>query len=250
MPKRLAIVFLSIFVFVFFFSGYSNEGPSKRKFKKLGEGVEDLTKVPEVKPEKNQLKEIAGDGRFKKWVEWWQKCSPNLNTNNMEVLSSAPIYDEPIKYLSSAEMQDGPQDMFYIKSPSGKYIVNPFFRRLSYQKETGDWQPYIKIPCGVALYDTKSTWARNIFDCSALEGIDDAFWKDKDRLVLMGYSSVSRQMNVECESTESCIAPTIWVVNVKDQTVSEHHGDVMKRKKCELGGYLKVRLPNFFGKEK
>lgn len=249
--SKFAIFAFFAFIFVLFFNGYSNEGPSRKKFKRLGNdaGVEDLTKVEEAKPEVNLLKGISKDSHFKEWTEWWQKCSPGLEIDRLEGIGSSPMHDLPIDYLTDAQMSDGPGKMFYLRSPNGKYYANPFYKRLQYKNEGGSWQPYIEVPCGVAVYAAKTKWARNVMECSSLEGIDDAFWKG-ELLVLMGYSSVSRQMNVECEGVESCATPTVWILDFKNNTQYEYHGSLIKRKGCELGGYLRVRLPKFFGKEK
>ena len=247
--RRITFLICSSLIFILFFNGYKAEGPSRKKFKVLGEGeIVDLTKE-EVVRETDPLKEIAKDKRFKPWVSWWQKCKPDLNINTMENIGLSPIYDETIPYITPSEMGEGPASDFYQRSPGGKYHLNPYFRRLQYKKEGEAWQPYIQIPCGVAVYTSSEKKGRNVLDCSALEGVDDAFWAGKDRFVLMGYTSVSRQMNVECETVESCASPTIWIVDLKTGLVNEHGGGLIKRKSCELGGYLKTKLPKFFGKE-
>lgn len=236
-------------LFIVFFNGYSGEGPSKKKFKVLGESEMDLTKE-EIAPEVNNLKSLLGDRRLKEWAKWWQKCASHFTLDSMEDIGQAPLYDEHIDPLSSGQIGDGPGRMFYLRSPDGKSYANPHFRRMLFKKEGDAWQPCIELPCGVALYKPAEKWARNILDCSALEGIDDGYWQGKDRLVLMGYTSVSRHMNVECDTVESCVSPTVWIIDIKSGSINEHRGAMARRNSCDLGGYLKLKHPQFFGKEK
>lgn len=243
--KKITVLLFFVIVFVTFFNGYKTAGPARSKFKKLGTGEVDLTKTEET-VEVNKLKEIIGDKRLKKWAGWWQACAKGFSLSEMEDIGHGPVYDERIRPLSTSEMGDGPGKMFYLRSPDGKIHLNPHWSRLLFKKEGDAWQPLIEIPCGVALYKPKENWARNILDCSALEGIDDAFWFGKERFALMGYMAVSRQMDVECETVESCVAPTVWIVDLKSGLINEHRGKLIKRNQCELGGYLKIRLPEFF----
>ena len=240
------------FVFVMFFNGYQQAAPSRSKFKRLGgnDEVVDLTKEV-VHVEVDRMKEIAGDKRLRAWENWWKTCLKDFTLGGMADTGISGLSEEQIPPLTEA-MQEGPQQMFYAKSPDGTWILNPWYERLLYKKEGDAWQPYIEIPCGAALYDAKTKTGRNILECSALEGIDDAFWKDKETIVFMGYEALTRQMNVECEGVESCVSPVVWIADLKGKQVSEHRGTVFKRKStpCELGGYLKVRLPKFYNEEK
>lgn len=244
LKSSVKIVFIA-FLFAFFFNGYKTEAPSRSKFKHLGESEVDLTLEVET-PDVDFMKDVRGDKRLKEWALYWKKCAPGFSIDSMEDIGQAPIYEEPIDFLDSTKLEQGPNKMFYFRSPGGKWLLNPYFRRMFFKKEGEAWQPYIEVPCGVALYDLKAKKARNVFNCSALEGIDDGYWKSSDRFVLLGYSSVSRQMNVECETTESCVAPTVWIYDLKSGLMNERHGPLVKRKSCELGGYLKQRLPEFF----
>lgn len=250
--KRIAMLLFAGLLFAVFFNGYQQAGPAKKKFKKLGEGSEviDLTVEKKVE-EKNLLAEVSGDKKLKDWAGWWKGCLPDFSLGNMQDLGTTGLGEEAIPPLSPA-MTEGPQAMFYIKSPDGTHTLNPWHNRLLYKKEADGWQPYIELPCGVALYDTKAKTGRNILECSALEGIDDAFWKGRDLIVIMGYEALTRQMNVECEGVETCVSPVVWIVDLKSRVVNEHRGVVVHRKKspCELGGYLKVRLPKFYNEEK
>jgi hypothetical protein len=250
--KRFALLAFAGIIFAVFFNGYQQAGPAKKKFKHLGgsDEIVDLTKEQKV-VEVDRMKEIAGDKRLRAWEGWWKTCLQNFTLDGMQDTGISGISEEQVPPLTPA-MQEGPQSMFYVKSPDGKWELNPWNNRLLYKKEGDAWQPYIEIPCGAALYDAKTKAGRNILECSALEGIDDAYWKDKDTIVFMGYEALTRQMNVECEGVESCVSPVVWIADLKTKTVSEHRGTVFKRKAtpCELGGYLKVRLPKFYNEEK
>lgn len=247
----VAIVFFAM-VFVVFFNGYQQEGPARRKFKRLGESEEviDLTKQQAL-PEVNRMKDVSGDKRLREWASWWQKCLPGFSTDKMDDIGTTSMGEMSIPSLTP-DMGAGPQTIFYRKSPDGKWLLNPYYGRLSFKKEGDAWQPYVELPCGAALYDTKSKSGKSILDCSALEGIDDAFWKGPDTIVLMGYGALTRQMDVECEGVESCVSPVVWIVDTKTKSINEHRGSAIKRKttSCELGGYLKIRLPEFFNEEK
>jgi len=250
--KNPVLLFIFAAVFLVFFNGYHQSGPSKKKFKRLGESGEvvDLTQEV-VHEEKNLLKEVSSDKRLRRWAAWWGGCLSGFSVNSMQDLGTTGIIDEALPALNSS-MTGGPQGMFYIKSPDGSKILNPWYGRLLYRKEPGGWQPYIELPCGAALYDSKTKAGKNILECSALEGVDDAFWKDNDTIVLMGYEALTRQMNVECEGVQSCVSPVVWIIDLKERTTNLHRGVVVMRKEspCELGGYLKVRLPKFYNEEK
>ena len=71
--KRLGLLAFAGVLFFFFFNGYQQAGPSKKKFKQLGgsDDVVDLTKEKQV-VEVNRLKEVAGDKRLTAWAGWWR----------------------------------------------------------------------------------------------------------------------------------------------------------------------------------
>lgn len=250
--RCMAAVLFFAFVFLTFFNGYQQAGPAKRKFKHLGESgdVVDLTTKQAI-VEVDRLKEVIGDKRLREWAGWWQKCLTGFSLEKMDDTGTVSMGEMPTPPLTP-EMTAGPQAMFYRKSPDGKHLLNPYYGRLLIKKEGDAWQPYIELPCGAALYDNRTKAGKNILDCSALEGVDDAFWKSGDLLVIMGYEALTRQMNVECEGVESCVSPVVWLVDLKARSINEHRGTVFKRKSgiCELGGYMKVRLPEFFSAEK
>ncbi len=246
--RKASLLILSAVIFLCFFNGYKAEGPARGKFKKLGEGEIDLTQVKEVK-EENKVRDVSGDHRLKEWAGWWKRCAPGLALDSMESLGLSSLSEEELPPLTADQIGNGPAKAFYTKAPDGKRYLNPYWGRLQYKKEGEEWQPYVEVPCGAALYTPSAKSGRRIIDCSSLEGIDDAYWRDRDTIVLMGYTSISRQMNVECKTEESCVSPTVWIADLKANSVEEQHGPLMTRKGCELGGYLKKRLPNFFGKE-
>lgn len=242
---KIGTVLLAVFLFWAFFAGYRDKGPARRKFKKLEGGHEDLIKE-EPPPEVNYLKEIAGDHRLKKWFTHWKKFSPELDPNAMEGLGEAFIMEEEMDLDKYDYMMEGPNKQFYVGAPGGKYRLNPYWGRLYYKKKEGDWQPFYDEGCGAVLYESSAKRAIMIVRCSLLEGIDDAFWLDKNRLVLMGYESITRQMSVECETVESCIAPTVWIVNLKTKTMTQYHGGTLQRKDCNVDAYIKAKYPKLF----
>lgn len=249
---KIAAILLFAVVFLAFFNGYQQEGPAKRKFKRLGESDEvvDLTKEEKV-VEVNRLRDVMGDRRLREWAAWWGRCLPGFSLERMDDIGMSSMGEMPIAALGP-ETEGGPQSMFHQRSPGGAWVLNPFFQRLQYRKEGDGWQPYVQLSCGAALYDAKTRAGKNILECSALEGVDDGFWKGPDTIVLMGYAALTRQMDVECEGVESCVSPAVWIADVKTKSISEYRGSAIKRKttSCELGGYLKVRLPKFFAEEK
>lgn len=245
MKRMLTIISLGI-LFITFFNG-GNKGPSRSKFKVLESGEENLIKA-EPAPEVNRLKEISGDKRLKEWVAWWQKCAPGLSLDTMENLGEFPIDNQPVDTAKWGEPKKGPSKSFYVNAPDGKHAVNPYFGRLIYIMENGDWQPYVKGGCGAELYDSSTKSSSIILQCFMHDGLDDAFWLNRDRLVLVGYEAVTRQMNVECETVESCASPSVWIVDVKNGTMSQHRGPIVKRSLCDLDGYLKLTRKDFFGK--
>lgn len=246
MAKKIVLAIFLTVVFLTFFNGYKASGPARGKFKKLGEsGPVDLTR-PEVTPDPSLLNGVVGDKRVRTWAAWWRQCATGFSLEGMDDVGRFPLYDEALPY---AEPQ-GPSKMFYARSPDGGLMVNPYWGRLRFEKENDAWQPYIELPCGAALYYVKGKRGRRIIDCSTLEGIDDAYWKDKDTIILMGYEAITRQMNVECEGTETCFTPVVWITDIKSNTYHEFRGTVITRSTCELGGYLKHRLPDFFGEGK
>ena len=239
-------------IFFVFCNGYQQSGPAKKKFKRMGESGEIVDLTQEVAHvEVDRLKEVASDKRLREWAGWWGRCLQGFSLDSMQDLGTTGIMEEALPALSPP-MTEGPQGMFYVKSPDGSRTLNPWHGRLLYKKEADGWQPYIELPCGAALYDSKTKAGKNILECSALEGIDDAFWKDKNTIVLMGYEALTRQMNVECEGVQSCVSPVVWIVDLSAKTINQHRGVVVMRKEspCELGGYLKFRLPKFYNEEK
>lgn len=244
--SKIAIAVFSILIFFIFFNGYKAAGPARSKFKKLGEGVEDLTKEEVAAPEADRLSQIVKNKHFKPWVEWWQKCAQGFALENMDDIGQTAVYDQGIAFKTPSELNEGPGGVLIFRSPGGRYYLDPYFGRLLYRKEDKIWQPYVELRCGAAIYTPSEKKAKNVLECSALEGIDDAFWLDKSKFVLMGYSALTRQMNVECEGLQTCASPTVWLVDLKSGYINEYRGKVIKRKTCELGGYLKVRWPDFF----
>lgn len=246
---RFAVtVFFCAFIFLMFFNGYKTTGPARGKFKKLGESAEDLIK-PEAPPEEDWLKSVAGDKRVRNWEEWWGKCVPGFSVSGMESVSQEPIIGEDVEFIPKGKMNEGPGSALYVASPGGKNVLNPYFGRLVFKKEADGWQPYIEFRCGAALYNVKEKRARKIIDCSALDGIDDAFWQSTGRMVLTGYTAISKEMNVDCEDDKACAMPTIWIVDLKTNLIGEWRGGLAKHGQCEPGGYLKKKFPKFFGEE-
>lgn len=243
---KLFRIFFFALIFITFFNGLAEKGPSRRKFKVLEGGSEDLIK-PEPAPEVNHLKEIAADKRFTQWVSWWQKCVPGFSLDQMEGMGEFPIDNEPADFAAADKVKKGPGGMFYIHSPDGKKYINPYWGRLVYKMSDNEWWPYVENQCGAEVYDPSQKKSTIVMHCYSRDGLDGAFWLDRDRVTLMGYDAVTRQMSVECETVESCVAPSVWIVNLKSATLSQYRGNVVKRDACNLGGYLKAALPKFFG---
>lgn len=242
---KIGTFLLCAIIFLFFFNGYREKGPSRRKFKKLEGGHEMLIKE-ELPPEVNYLQKIASDSRLNKWINHWKKWAPNLDPNTMESLGEAFIMEDEIDLTKYDYMLEGPNKQFYKGSPGGKYKLNPYWGRLYYKKKEGDWQPYYDEGCGAYVYDRSAKKAMIVMRCSLLEGIDEAFWLDKHRFVLMGYETITRQMDVECETVESCVAPTVWIVDMQKKTMSQYHGPTLKRVKCDVHAYTKAKYPKLF----
>lgn len=237
-----------LLVFAFFFNGTMSKGPSRQKFKVLESGEENLIKA-EAPPEVNRLKEISKDRRLTEWAAWWQKCAPNFSLDAMENLGEFPIDNQPVDVAKWGEPRNGPAKSFYVNSPDGKHAVNPYFGRLVYKMEADSWQPYVELGCGAELYDASTKRSSIILQCFMHDGLENAFWLNKDRLVIVGYEAVTRQMNVECETVESCASPSVWIIDIKSGTMNEHRGPIVKRSLCDLTGYLKLTRKDFFGKK-
>ena len=246
---KIASTLFLIVIFLSFFNGLADKGPSRKKFKVLGTSEEDLTK-PEAPPEVDKLKEIINDRRLTAWYQWWKKCVPNLDLNNMENIGEFPLLNEPMNFQASDEVKKGPGNILYIRSPDGKRFINPYVGRLVYKKEETGWQPYEfkETRCGAELLTPSQKQSVNMLECFMHDGLDGAFWLDKNRLLLLGYDAVTRQMSVECETVESCISPSVWIADLKTNTYNQYRGTVMKRSACNPGGYLKISIPKFFGK--
>ena len=243
--KICSFIFMVFIFLTFVNSAYHKGKPSRRKFRKLEGGHEVLIKK-ELPPEVNYLKQIAGDRRLKKWVDQWKKWSPGLDTNTMENLGESYIMEDEIDLNEYKKMRQGPNGQFYMGSPGGKYKLNPYWGRLYYKKTGGDWQPYYDEGCGALVYESSKKMAIMVLRCSLIEGIDDAFWIDKNRFVLMGYEAVTRQMKTECETVESCVAPAVWIVDMSKKTMTQYHGDILKREKCDVHKYIKTKYPKLF----
>jgi hypothetical protein len=245
LPAILTTLFF-VTVFLVFFNGYKQRGPSRRKFQKLPGGTEDVA-ADEIKPEgEDKLAlELAANKRIKKWVRDWQRCMPEFDIRAMDDVGEAEIDYEPVKMALVKEERKGPGKMFYV-GRSGKSI-NPWWKRLVYKKEESGWQPYIELPCFALLLSKKG--ANIVLNCTIFEGIQDAIWLDKNRVALLGYESVSRQMDVACKTVETCSAPAIWVLDFAKGWSHSYRGKIVTRDYCDVETYLKKRLPGFFGKE-
>ncbi|MFH1829928.1 MAG: hypothetical protein ABH871_04035 [Pseudomonadota bacterium] len=249
---RAGIILLFFTVFVFFFNGYQQSGPSRKKFQKLPGGTEDVT-AEQIQPEGEDklLKALTSDRRLNDWVAFWKTCIPGFTMDFMEDSGESEIESDPVDVKLVQEERKGPGKMFYKSSPGGGRSVNPYWRRLVYKNEQGGWQPYIELPCSAILYESSTKSARIILSCTMFEGIHEAVWLSKNRLVLLGYESVSRQMDVRCETVKTCAAPAIWVVEFdKGYTHSYRGNQLIKRSDCDLDVYLKKKVPGFFGKDK
>lgn len=244
--KRFLNIFFLVVVFITFFNGVADKGPSRRKFKHLESGEENLIK-PEGPPPVDRLKEISGDKRFVNWKNWWQRCIPGFSLDSMEDLGEFPVDNEPLDPAVYGESNKGPSKILYIGSPNGKHYINPYWGRLVYRMKGEDWQAYLEDGCGAELYDPAKKRGAIILHCYTRDGLDGAFWLGNDRFVIMGYDAVTRQMNVECETVESCIAPSVWIVDLKSATFNQHRGSIARRGSCDLDGFLKLSMPKFFG---
>lgn len=242
-------IVLVIVAFVFFFNGYQNEGPSRRKFRKSGESSVDLTREERtVVVVEDDLAKVKSDARVQRWVESWKRCVPDLKLESLVDVGAADMEDEAVDAALVTEDFKGPAKMFYSKSPSGKRMINPYWGRLLFRKEGDDWQPYIELRCGILAFEPKGMRARVVQSCTMNEGMDDVFWLDADRAVVVGYESVTRQMSSECESVESCFAPSLLYFDFQKNLVHAYRGKVLKRGLCQLDQYLRTRLPEFYGK--
>ncbi len=248
---RAGIILLFFAVFLFFFNGYRELGPSRKKFKKLPGGTEDVA-AEQIQPEGEDklLISLARERRLNDWVGFWQKCIPGFTVESMDDSGEAEIGADAVDSRLIEEERKGPGKMFYKRSPDGDKYVNPYWRRLVYKKEDGGWQPYIELPCSALLYEGKTRSARIILNCTMFEGIQEAIWLSNNRLVLLGYESVSRQMDVRCETVETCAAPAIWVLEFDKGCIHSYRGNkLIRRSDCDLNEYLKKKVPKFFGKE-
>lgn len=248
--KRILVVISFFIICVFFLNGYRDSGPSRSKFKKLPGGTEDLIAEDE-KPKPipvDYLKEIKNNKRVLEWARWWQTCVPDFSINSLELIGDSQLDNEIVDAKLVEESMKGPGKMFYVSAPSGHYIINPYWQRLSFKKEENAWQPYIDPPCGALIYEPKSHKARIALNCTMNEGLDDAIWLAKDRVAVLGYASVTRQMDVECKTVESCTTPEVWILDLGSGWMHEYRGKLIAHGECKLGGYLTHRLPSFFGK--
>ena len=250
LPSRIAMLCLFAIVFLFFFNGYKDEGPSRKKFRQLPGGTEDLV-AEDAKPRPppvDYLKDLRSNKRVRDWATTWQRCIPDFTLDSLELIGDSEADKDPVEAAQVEELKSGPGKMFFTSSPGGRYEIDPYWERLTYRKEAEGWQPYIETPCGALVYEPKDRKARIALNCTMHEGLEDALWLDKDRVAILGYGSVTRQMNVECESVESCATPEIWVVDLASGWLHEYRGALIAHGTCQLGTYLRQRLPAFFGK--
>jgi len=249
LPAVLATLFF-VTLFLVFFNGYRQLGPSRSKFKKLPEGTEDIA-ADEIKPEGEDklIKELEGNRKIAKWVASWHGCMPGFTLSSMDDVGEATIDYDPVDMDQVKEARGGPNGMFYVGAPGGGRKINPWWKRLEYRNEEGGWQPYIEIPCFVLLIDSRRKGASIVLSCAIYEGIQDAIWLDRDRVALLGYESVSRQMDVRCETVQTCAAPAVWVLDFAKSWSHSYRGEISTRGTCDVEAYLKRRLPRFFGKE-
>lgn len=248
MPTILVAIFF-VTVFLVFFNGYKQRGPSRRKFQKLPGGTEDVA-ADEIRPEGEDklILELASNKKVKKWVRDWQRCMPEFDVRTMDDVGEAEIEYEPVDMALVKEERKGPGKMFYVGG--GGKSINPWWKRLVFKKEEDGWQPYIELPCFALLYDSRKKSASIVLNCTIFEGIQDAIWIGKNRVALLGYESVSRQMDVACKTLETCSAPAIWVLDFAKGWSHSYRGKIVTRGYCDVETYLKNRLPGFFREKK
>lgn len=245
---RITVAFVTCLVlFLLFFNGYQNQGPSRKKFHKSGESTEDLTREDKAAPVvEDDLKKFINDKRVQRWVESWQRCVPDLKLEELTDVGAGGMEAEAVDAALVQEEMKGPGAMFYTKAPGGKRAINPYWERLRLRKEGDAWQPYVELRCGILAYEPSAKRAQVVQSCTMNEGLDDAFWLDAEHAVVVGYESVTRQMSTECESVESCFAPAIWFLDFSKGLIHSYRGKVLKRGLCNLDDYLRKRLPDFF----
>ena len=248
MPAILTTLFF-VAIFLIFFNGYKQRGPSRGKYKHLGSSEEEVQDLYVPEGEDKLIKELESNRKVGKWVAFWKVCMPDFTLSTMDDVGESEFENEPVNISQVNEERDGPGKMFYIGAPGGGKSINPWWRRLQYRKDAEGWQPLIELPCYALLY--RKNEARIVLTCTMFEGMQDAIWLDKDRVALLGYESVSRQMDVRCKSKEeSCSAPAIWVFDFAKGWLHAYRGKIIGRGHCDVMTYLKGRLPKFFGKEK
>jgi hypothetical protein len=132
-----------------------------------------------------------------------------------------------------------------IVSRGGKSI-NPVWGRMKYVKGKKGWMPETSPRCGVMLYEGDRQ--RQIIPCGELDGIFEAFWVSKDKVMVTAYRKMSPEMNAECKAKEvgQCISPVLYLTDLKDETVWEYRGPVVTFDKCEPNDFLVKCYPFFY----
>ncbi len=239
--------FASIFL-CFFNGGYGSRGPSRQKFRRLGESTEEITEIEQVK-RTDHLADIRTDKRLIAWEAWWKRCEPRFSLATLEEIVRVTLDDEMLPPLPEGESRKGVGKIFYQRAPGGKHYLNPYWGRLRYTKVPDGWQPRIEVSCGALLETPAKKTRQVILRCTATDGIDGAFWIDKNRAAIMGYETVSLPGDEECGEEEGCIAPTVWVADISTGFLTQYRGLAFDRTKCRLSDYLKKSLPKFFGEK-
>lgn len=206
------------------------------------ETVEDLKEV-KVEEEESFFDEIKTDSRVKSWVSWWRTCDPSFSVDKFVDRGVFSMDDEWVPYERSEIA--GPNKEFL--TSKGGYTMNPVWGRMRYVKRDKHWQAEMRNHwCGVMLY--KGDRACKVIRCGELDGVFQGFWVGSGKFVILAYRKISPEMDARCKAKEvgECVAPVLWLGDMKSRSVWEYGGTVVTFSKCEPNAYLTKLYPEFF----
>jgi len=246
MKIRFGVIFVVLISFVAW-TGFAAQDhkPRRGKFyvspdEKGRVTVEEVEEI-EVVEEKSFLDQAKKDSRLKPWINWWRQCVSSFNMDELIDVGSSSISDEWRSYDKSE--LEGPNGKLLLRS--GGKTINPVWGRMKYVKGKEGWEPRYGPRCGVVMYQNGK--AKTIIHCGELDGIFQAFWAGKDRMIVTAYRKIAPEMNAECmaKNVGECVSAVLYLADLKKATVWEYRGPVVTFSKCEPNDFL-VRCYPFF----
>lgn len=134
------------------------------------------------------------------WVSWWRQAAPEFELNQLEKSGPAPFTLLDIVPYNPRDPRERERRLRYgIFAPDSTRFLDPDVYRAVGIGPRG--APAIEHDANSAprLVDLATRSATRLLDCGSACGNSDAFWIDRLRFVLMGWSDADTLGNIRAE---------------------------------------------------